>query len=77
MNLIDYLLFMLKVMALLSLILILFDIILDALIITPILKRNEKKKQLEIYDFLIEKLKNGDIETSIVQVDDDDKKIED
>lgn len=74
MNLIDCLIFMLKVMALLSLILILFDIILDALIITPITKRNEKKKQLEIYDFLIEKLKNGDIETNIVQVDDDDEK---
>lgn len=74
MNIIEFLFLVLKVLALISLIIILFDIILDALIIKPIMKRSAEKKEQEIFDLIIEKMKNGEIDTHIVEVDDDNKK---
>lgn len=63
MVLINSLLFVVKVLGLVFLIGLLFNLILDGIIIKPIMQRAADKKKLEILDIILDKMQNGEIIT--------------
>ena len=73
---IEFLLFLLKVSALVFVIGILINLILDVVIIQPLWNRKANKKKLELFDVIIEKAKNGEIVTEDM-VEDLEEEIED
>lgn len=63
MVLINSLWFVVKVLGLVFLVGLLFNLILDAIIIKPIMQRAADKKKLEILDIILDKMQNGEIIT--------------
>lgn len=62
MDLIMFLIKALEVLGLIFVIGILFNLILDVVIIQPIHNRAANKKKLEMMDLLMQKVKNGEVE---------------
>lgn len=62
MELINFLVFTLKVLALIFLILALFNIIVDGLIITPIQKRIMEAKKIKLFDAVLESIEHDEKE---------------
>lgn len=62
MDLIMFLVKALEVLGLIFVIGILFNLILDVVIIQPIHNRAANKKKLEMMDLLMQKVKNGEVE---------------
>ena len=60
MELINFLIFLLKVFGLTFIIGIILNLILDVVIIDPIINRKKAKKELEMFDVVIEKMKKGE-----------------
>lgn len=73
MELINFLIFVVKVLGLIFVIGILFNLILDVVIIQPIHNREANRKKLEMVDALIKKIENGE---DIGITDSDKKEIE-
>lgn len=63
MVLINSLWFVVKVLGLVFLVGLLFNLILDGIIIKPIMQRAADKKKLEILDIILDKMQNGEIIT--------------
>lgn len=60
MELINFLIFVVKVLGLIFVIGILFNLILDVVIIQPIHNREANRKKLEMFDALIKRIENGE-----------------
>lgn len=75
MELINFLVFLLKASGLIFVIGILINLILDTVIINPIINRRIEMKRIKIMDMLIEKVKNGE-DISKFKIDADTLKAE-
>lgn len=75
MELINFLVFLLKACGLIFVIGILINLILDTVIINPIINRRIEMKKIKIMDMLIEKVKNGE-DISKFKIDADTLKAE-
>lgn len=77
MELIGFLIFLIKVFGLIFVIGILANLILDIVIITPIETRLMEKRKRELFDILIKKIEKGEEIPSTIEFDVNSKKIED
>ena len=77
MELIGFLIFLIKVFGLIFVIGILANLILDIVIITPIETSLMEKRKRELFDILIKKIEKGEEIPSTIEFDVNSKKIED
>ena len=77
MELIGFLIFLIKVFGLIFVIGILANLILDIVIITPIETRLMEKRKRELFDILIKKIEKGEEIPSTIEFDVNREKIED
>ena len=77
MELIGFLIFLIKVFGLIFVIGILANLILDIVIITPIETRLMEKRKRELFDILIKKIEKGEEIPSTIKFDVNSEKIED
>lgn len=77
MELIGFLIFLIKVFGLIFVIGILANLILDIVIITPIETRLMEKRKRELFDILIKKIEKGEEIPSTIEFDVNSEKIED
>ena len=74
MILIEFLVFLLKVLGLAFLVGIILNLLIDVIIINPIENRIMQKKRQELFDVIIERIKNGeDIEIEKIHEEADEK----
>lgn len=70
-SLIMFLVKALEVLGLVFVIGMLFNLILDVVIIAPIHNRAAQKKKLEMMDLLLQKVKNGEVEIEADEVEEE------
>lgn len=77
MNLVAFLILCMKILGLIFVIGLLFNLIIDLVIITPIETRLMEKKKRELFDILIKKVEKGEEIPNTIELDINKEKIED